>query len=221
MKPSWKSWYRVDTVPTRWLPVYVPISYTVAALMWSYIRLARWTCRFTVVGQEHLEAKRFVWVLWHEDLWLNWVTLGDWRGQGWLSHPDWYMKPAELLASWDGVETLHRGSSGSGGRAALDAMIAGMRRGQNALLMVDGPAGPRRRARPGAVLAAAATGVPLIPLHFDAKRCWKLRGWDEKQLPIPFISRWELTVGAPITVVPGEEVAATSALVEALNGESE
>jgi lysophospholipid acyltransferase (LPLAT)-like uncharacterized protein len=219
MKPSWKSWYRVDTVPMRWWPVYVPISYILAALLWSYIRLVRWTCRFTVVGEEHLEIKRFVWVLWHEHVWLNWVSLGDWRGHGWLNHPYWYMRPIHLAASWDGVEMLYLGSSGSGGRAALEALIAGVRRGQNTVVMPDGPAGPRRQARPGAVLTGAVTGLPLVPLRFEAKRCWNLGGWDEKQLPIPFVSHWELTVGPPITVVPGKEAEATSALVKALNGD--
>ncbi len=55
-EPSWKSWYRVDTVPRRWRPVYVPITYTLAALLWSYIRPVRWTCRFTIIGQKQLDA---------------------------------------------------------------------------------------------------------------------------------------------------------------------
>jgi lysophospholipid acyltransferase (LPLAT)-like uncharacterized protein len=217
MESSWKYWYRVDNVPQRWWPVYVPITYTVAAILWTYIRLVRWTCRFTVVGAEHLDANRFVWVLWHEHVWLSWITLGDWRGQGWLNHPYWYMRPIHLAAYWDGVETLYLGSSGSGGKEALEAMIAGVRRGQNTMVMPDGPHGPRRQAKPGAVLTAVATGLPLIPLHFEATRCWNLGGWDEKQLPIPFVSRWQLTVGAPIMVAPGEEVVASSALLTALN----
>jgi lysophospholipid acyltransferase (LPLAT)-like uncharacterized protein len=219
MQPSWKAWYRVDTVPTRWLPVYLPVSYALAALLWSYIRLVRRTCRFTVIGEEHLQTKRFVWVVWHEHVWLTWVSLGgDFRGQGWMNHPFWYMRPIHLAARWDGVETLYLGSSGTGGRAALEAMIAGVRHGQNTMIMPDGPSGPRRRVRPGAVLTAAATGVPLVPLRFEAKRCWNLGGWDEKQLPIPFVSRWELTVREPITVTRGEEEAATFALAKALNG---
>lgn len=141
----------------------MPISYTLAALLWRYIRVVRQTCRFTVVGHKHLDAERFVLALWHEHVWLSWVSLGDWRGHGWLNHPYWYMRPIHLAAHWDGVETLYLGSSGTGGRAALEALNDGLRGGQNTMVMPDGPAGPRRRVRPGAVLTAAVTGLPLIP----------------------------------------------------------
>ena len=103
-------------------------------------------------------------------------------------------------------------------RQRTDALVAGVRGGQNTVVMPDGPHGPRRRARPGAALTAAATGIPLVPLRFEAKRCWNLGGWDQKQLPIPFVSRWTLTVGAPIAVEPGKEAAATSAMEAALDG---
>ena len=85
---SWKHWYRVDTVPNRWWPFYLPVSFAGAAALFLYARLARSTCRTEICGREHLAGRpRYIWALWHEHLWLSWVVLGDWRGQGWLNHP--------------------------------------------------------------------------------------------------------------------------------------
>lgn len=213
---AWTHWYRVDTVPRRWWPLYVPLTYALAAALHIYVRFVRWTCRITIVGEENLRPRQFVWALWHENVWLAWVVLGDWRGQGWLNHPYWYMRPIHLAAYWDGVETLYLGSSGTGGREALARLVEGVRRGQSTMMMPDGPSGPRRRARPGAVLVAAATGLPLVPLRFEATRAWRLGGWDEKSFPLPFLSRLRLVVGEPFVVAPGEADAALARLEAAL-----
>jgi lysophospholipid acyltransferase (LPLAT)-like uncharacterized protein len=213
---SWKTWYRVDAVPRRWWPLYVPLSYALAALVWVYVRCVRATCRIDWEGRAHLATPRFLWVLWHEHVWLGWVTFGDWRGQGWMNHPYWYMRPIHLAATWDGLETLYLGSSGAGGREALQRLVEGVRRGENTMILPDGPNGPRRQLRPGAVALAAATGVPLVPIRFDAVRCLRLRGWDGKSLPLPLLSRWKVTVGEPFVVPAGSEAAATERLREAL-----
>mgnify|MGYP005854355289 CR=1 FL=1 len=203
-------------MPRRWWPIYVPVSYALAAPLWAYVRLVRTTCRIDWEGREHLAASRFLWVLWHEHVWLGWVSFGDWRGHGWLNHPYWYLRPIHLAAHWDGLETLYLGSTGSGGRDALQRLIEGVRRGENTMVLPDGPHGPRRQLHAGAIRLAVATGVPLVPIRFNAARCVRLRGWDEKSLPIPFLSRWKVTVGEPFVVTAGMESVASKRLQSAL-----
>lgn len=213
---SWKHWYRVDAVPRRWWPVYVPVSYFLAALLWFYVRLVRATCRIEWEGGEHRSLANYIWVCWHEHVYLIWISQGDFHGHGWLNHPYWYMRPIHLAACWDGVATLYLGSSGVGGREALARLVEGMKQGQNTLMMPDGPAGPRRKLRPGAAMLAAATGVPIVPFRFAPTRCLRLGGWDDKAFPVPFLSRWKVTLGAPIFVEPGGEEAAGRRVQEAL-----
>lgn len=68
-----------------------------------------------------------------------------------------------------GVESA-RGSSTRGGTGALREMIRDARAGKNIVFTPDGPKGPNRIVKPGLVLAAQATGLPIVPIAFAAKK---------------------------------------------------
>lgn len=72
-------------------------------------------------------------------------------------------------------------------------------RGQDLCLFADGPLGPARRARPGALKLARTTGSPLLPVAAVASPCWRLGSWDRLRLPWP---------GARVVVVVGEALPA-------------
>ena len=68
-----------------------------------------------------------------------------------------------------GVECA-RGSSSRGGSSALREMIRRARNGRNIVFTPDGPKGPRRVAKDGVIFAAQATGLPIVPVAFAAKK---------------------------------------------------
>lgn len=68
-----------------------------------------------------------------------------------------------------GVECA-RGSSSRGGSSALREMIRRARKGRNIVFTPDGPKGPRRLAKDGVIFAAQATGLPIVPVAFAAKK---------------------------------------------------
>ena len=68
-----------------------------------------------------------------------------------------------------GVDSA-RGSSTRGGSAALREMIRAARAGRNIVFTPDGPKGPARVAKDGVVVAAQATGLPIVPIAFAAKK---------------------------------------------------
>jgi lysophospholipid acyltransferase (LPLAT)-like uncharacterized protein len=92
-----------------------------------------------------------------------------------------------------------RGSTSRGGRKALLQLRRDLAAGRPAGLTVDGPRGPARRAQPGAVWLAGATGNPILPFHIEASRHWTVRSWDRTQVPRPFATA-ALAVGEPIEV---------------------
>src|SRR5205807_1015109 len=63
-----------------------------------------------------------------------------------------------------------RGSSTRGGTRALREMIRAARAGKNIVFTPDGPKGPPRVAKEGVVVAAQATGLPILPVAFAAKK---------------------------------------------------
>ena len=81
-----------------------------------------------------------------------------------------------------GVEAA-RGSSTRGGTAALRGMIRSARRGHNIAFTPDGPKGPARIVKEGVVYAAQATGLPIVPVAFAAKKkscCTRGIAWSSR-----------------------------------------
>ncbi len=125
-----------------------------------------------------------IYVFWHRCLLpIAWIARD--RGFGVLvsQHFDGEMisQTAERLGY-----RLFRGSSTRGGGEALEAMTAALRSGQPLALTVDGPRGPRFRAKRGAIELARATGAPIYALHASPRRSWTVRSWDGFQVPKPF-----------------------------------
>ena len=76
-----------------------------------------------------------------------------------------------------------RGSSTRGGSEAMRAMIRGARDGINLAFTPDGPKGPARIVKEGVIFAAQATGLPILPVAFAAKKksfCARGTGWSSR-----------------------------------------
>jgi lysophospholipid acyltransferase (LPLAT)-like uncharacterized protein len=112
----------------------------------------------------------------------------------------------ELVAQYVGCFGLDvvRGSSSHGGAAALRALAAALREGEDVAIIPDGPRGPRRRAQPGVVALAALSGAPIVPLAFAARPARRLRSWDEFAIPLPF-ARAAAIFGPPMAVDRGAD----------------
>jgi lysophospholipid acyltransferase (LPLAT)-like uncharacterized protein len=94
-------------------------------------------------------------------------------------------KDGEYIArvfEWYGVGSV-RGSSTRGGAKALRELIREARAGKNIVFTPDGPKGPARIVKDGMVLAARATGLPIVPIAFAAKKkrsCARGTGWSSR-----------------------------------------
>jgi lysophospholipid acyltransferase (LPLAT)-like uncharacterized protein len=92
-----------------------------------------------------------------------------------------------------------RGSSSRDGRQALAALVDDMAEHPFAAHILDGPRGPIGVVKPGLIVLAKQTGVPVIPVYVSLSRAWVLRSWDRCLVPKPFskiVVRW----GDPIAV---------------------
>ncbi len=79
-----------------------------------------------------------------------------------------------------------RGSSTRGGVRALLGMHNEIEQGRSVAFTIDGPVGPRYVAKPGPVLLARNTQVPLIAFYCALERAWVLNSWDRFLIPKPF-----------------------------------
>ena len=186
-----------------------------AILAWLVIRLLSLTWRVRLVGPDpDLVKPPRVFCFWHGEQ------------AGLFGHPRHH--PLVVLASLsrDGDLqakilrrfgfTVVRGSSSRGGAQGLKALVRELETGKDALFAVDGPRGPNRRVKPGAILASKTTGAPLIPIRIGASRAWVfLKAWDRYTLPKPFATV-EINRGAPILPDGGDLTLLSQNLAHAL-----
>jgi lysophospholipid acyltransferase (LPLAT)-like uncharacterized protein len=92
-----------------------------------------------------------------------------------------------------------RGSSTRGATRGLKGLIREARAGRDLALTPDGPKGPAREFKPGALAVAQVTGLPVIPMAVGASSAWRLASWDAFLVPKPF-SRVHVAYGEPLWV---------------------
>jgi lysophospholipid acyltransferase (LPLAT)-like uncharacterized protein len=163
------------------------------------------TWRVEFVGRDVMRALRRdrcprVSVLWHEHLlpllWSN-------RGSGAVILASLHADGRRLAAAsrrWG--YGITDGSSTRGAVVALRRAIRVLRGGGEIAVAADGPKGPRRAAKPGAVFAARHAGAVIVPVAAGASRAWRLASWDRLMVPTPF-ARVRVVYGDPVLPAEG------------------
>ena len=106
---------------------------------------------------------------------------------------------AELM-NWVGI-TAVRGSSNHGGAEAIRQMMENCA-GRHIVITPDGPRGPRRQMKPGAVFLASQTGRKIVAMAFSCQHGWRPRGkWTDLLVPRPFTTV-HLLASEPMTIPP-------------------
>jgi lysophospholipid acyltransferase (LPLAT)-like uncharacterized protein len=141
-----------------------------------------------------------VWAAWHED---NLVTIAlhkyasprpalafvppGWKGaavRGWLDAA--------------GIEPVFLASDPRGA-VALRRMRAALAAGSDVIIALDGPEGPRREAKAGAMWLAGVARVPVMPVGCAAFPAFRVPRWDRHLVPLPG-SRVVTVFGAPLPI---------------------
>lgn len=169
------------------------------------IRLVGPTLRYTFIPEpgclanEHGPTALSIWSFWHRC-----VIPASYRFRN--------QKIAVMTSrSYDGeyiARIIHklgfnavRGSSSRGAVGALMGMRRELEQGHSVAFTIDGPRGPRYVAKPGPVLLAKKTGMPLGCFYIALERAWVLNSWDRMMIPKPF-SRAMFYVSSPMFVPP-------------------
>ena len=98
-----------------------------------------------------------------------------------------------------------RGSSSRGGKDALKGAISQLRKGRVMAVTPDGPLGPVYKAKDGAILMAAVTGVPIVPFAYNCSRKKVVNSWDRFIVPLP-CARHVFIFGNTIQVARNDDI---------------
>jgi lysophospholipid acyltransferase (LPLAT)-like uncharacterized protein len=159
------------------------------------------TMRFAVSCEENsplsLEQRPFVYSFWHQ---CTFAATYLWR--------DLNIRVMSST-SFDGEFTARmirrfgflpvRGSSSRGAVRGLLGMRKEIEAGWTVAFTIDGPRGPRLVTKPGPVLLARASKVPMAVFHIAIENAWVLNTWDRLMIPKPF-TKALMRVGSLIPV---------------------
>lgn len=95
---------------------------------------------------------------------------------------------------------------------ALFESITYLKRGDSVLITPDGPRGPRRVLKNGALIASFFSQRPIIPISAHFHTAFHLSSWDKFSLPLPF-SRVTLKIGTPVYTHSKDEIAHNEQLI--------
>ncbi|MEX0625639.1 MAG: hypothetical protein WD402_03755 [Chloroflexota bacterium] len=183
-----------------------------------YLRLVVRTCR--VIGPATRD--QVVLTSWHEFNMLTFVVARRRRGD--LPHASFSTSglrgaaiTSMLKRSGTRVEVfeLPPEEDRAAGRAFALRMARAAESGASLIVTPDGPFGPYRVAKPGALILARASGLPVQPWAMSIRPTIRLRGrWDRQLVPLPFC-RIRIIEGERFTVPPRKPVRALVPVVEA------
>jgi len=161
------------------------------------------TARKTVIGEDRYKELRrrkkpVVLLIWHSRL-LVVPYLFRKRGILALISPS---EDGEILARIvEGWGKVLRGSGSHPIIKAWSAMRKELDRGGEVIIVPDGPRGPNRKMKLGALKLSQQAGAYIVPFTFAASRAKTLKSWDRFMIFYPFAKVVAL-FGEPILVDP-------------------
>ena len=200
---------RVTRGQRRLTPTRMFVYRIAVAIGWTIIRFFYRTCRVqSWVGLETAqktvtESKAILPVYWHQHLLFGVRGLLELRSAGlklgFLISPSVDGTAPAMLVQRIGAHVIRGSSSHTGARALRDYYETIVKKEISPAIAPDGPRGPVHQCKPGAVLLSQLTGKPILPVSFAASRTWRLRTWDQFEIPIPFC-RIAIAYGEPMRV---------------------
>lgn len=157
------------------------------------------------------ENKNFVAAFWHGTMTVPWFILKNYEMVGLTSKSKDGDLLAKLLRYWK--YRVIRGSSSQGGDVALGIMIDHAKNKKSIAITPDGPRGPARKMKPGAIITAKKTGIPVVLIGVGYKNKKILKSWDSFQIPKMF-SEVNIIYSEPIYVSKELSYDETSKVIE-------
>jgi lysophospholipid acyltransferase (LPLAT)-like uncharacterized protein len=181
-------------------PPLAALARLIGRTMAAYVRICERTCRFD--GRATRDPG--ILVLWHGTILLAAIVALHTRRH--LPHASFSTHGfrgevvTAMLASLGGAVLPLPPEDDRAAARDLSLRLARAAAGGYSLTVTpDGPFGPYRVAKPGALIVGRASGLPLLPWGLAARPALRLRRWDQYIVPLPF-GRIRLVEAKPIRV---------------------
>lgn len=166
---------------------------------------------YSVIEKLLIEKQNFVLAFWHGTMLVPWYFH---RGQNFSALIS-QSKDGRLLANsllkWGYQVT--RGSSHKGGKEALETLLENSKQNFSIAITPDGPTGPPRVMKAGAVVTAQRSGIPLVLCGVACNKKYTFNSWDKFEVP-KFFSKVVMKYSDPVIVDENLNREETSKIIE-------
>ena len=143
--------------------------------------------------------KNYIAAFWHGSMLVPWFIFRNKKFSALVSQSKDGELLTRLLNGWE--YKVIRGSSNVGGKEALQLMIDEANNKNNFAITPDGPKGPEFKMKPGTVVLAKKTQIPIVLLGVGYQNYYQLNSWDNFKVP-KFFSKVVIKFSDPIEVSP-------------------
>ena len=164
----------------------------IASFLRVYLNIILMTCQWktnnlNLLKEAMLKDRPIMLSCWHEHLIYLSCFLKNWERKIHVvssTHSDSEIL-ATILESWR--FKLIKGSSTRGWLSVLKKIIINFKTKKSILAIThDGPKGPPKKSKPGALKIAIKHKVQIFGMRGEASSFWQLKTWDKTRLPKPF-----------------------------------
>ncbi len=179
------------------------------------VNILCWSLKIELKNKESIEKlkkenKNFIVAFWHGTMLLPWYLHRNEQVAALISKSKDGDLLAKLLRTWN--YQVIRGSSSKGGDVALNIMIDYARNKNSIAITPDGPRGPEKKLKAGAVITAKKSGLPVVLMGVGYKNKKLLKNWDKFQIPA-FFSRANVVYSEPVYVDANLDYDSTSRMI--------
>ncbi|PIQ08291.1 MAG: hypothetical protein COW71_12570 [Ignavibacteriales bacterium CG18_big_fil_WC_8_21_14_2_50_31_20] len=141
--------------------------------------------------------QNFVLAFWHGTMLMPWFVHKNQNFSALVSLSKDGSLLANTLIKWG--YKVERGSSHIGGKEALNTLLENSRNKFSVAITPDGPTGPPKQMKAGAVITAQRANIPLILCGVAHKKKYVFNSWDKFEVP-KFFSEVVLKYSEPIYI---------------------
>lgn len=141
--------------------------------------------------------QNFVLAFWHGTMLIPWYLHRNQKFSALVSQSKDGSLLANSLAKWG--YKVERGSSNKGGKEALNTLLENSKNNFSISITPDGPTGPPRVMKAGAIITAQRSSVPLVLCGVAYKKKYIFNSWDKFEVP-KFFSNVVVLYSEPIFI---------------------
>jgi hypothetical protein len=141
--------------------------------------------------------RNIVFAFWHGTMLVPWYLLKHYSPYAIVSQSKDGSILVNVLNKWN--YKVERGSSSKDGKEVLEKLIYQAQNNNTIAITPDGPRGPEKVMKAGAVIIAKKAAVPLVLIGVGYNKKRVLRSWDSFEIP-KFFSKTKIVYSEPIYI---------------------